>query len=121
MLLTAAGGVFPGGLPKVELTYPTEPDYGSEVVLGSSIEYAPYAMTLSDVTVGQFAVSKPNKEAIMKIFKFLDKDGSGSLDFSDFEQVRSTRSGEWLQELAKMDTNGTLMGVLPQKPARRHG
>lgn len=105
----------------MEVTYPTEPDYGSEVVLGSSIEYAPYAMTLSDVTVGQFAVSKPNKEAIMKIFKFLDKDGSGSLDFSDFEQVRSTRSGEWLQELAKMDTNGTLMGVLPQKPARRHG
>lgn len=94
-----------GGLPRVEVTYPTEPEYGTEVVAGSTIEHQPYALNIKDCVRAEFAVSKENYVAMMKIFKFLDKDSSGSLDSADFTDLRSTRSGEWLAELQKMDRN----------------
>lgn len=94
-----------GGLPRVEVTYPTEPEYGSEIVKGSTIEHLPYALNVKDCVRGEFAVSKENHVAMMKVFKFLDKDSSGTLDSADFTDLRSTRSGEWLAELQKMDRN----------------
>ena len=94
-----------GGLPRIEVTYPTEPQYGSEIVNGSTVEYLPYALNMSDCVRAEFAVSTENHTAMMKIFKFLDKDSSGSLDAADFTELRSTRSGEWLAQLQQMDRN----------------
>jgi hypothetical protein len=85
-----------GGLPRIEVTYPTEPEYGVDVVLGSTVEVPPYAMTQKNCTVADFTVTKVNRDMVMKIFKFLDKDDSGSLDLADFSEQRSTRSSEWL-------------------------
>eukprot|EP01048_Picozoa_sp_COSAG05_P009724 COSAG05_NODE_815_length_7153_cov_6.660760_2_plen_275_part_00 len=65
-----------GGLPKVEVNYQAEPAYGSEVLAGSRIHVQPYALSAANCTAVEFAVSKANKDACMKIFKFLDKDGS---------------------------------------------
>ena len=50
-----------GGLPKVEVNSPAEPEYGSEVLAGSQIHVQPYALSAANCTAAEFVVSKANK------------------------------------------------------------